>query len=141
MEWLKRAFRRVTGTKGSSSYAPFSEPDWENYDGNPYRVIYILRMKEGVKKSELYEFLIGEWLPALKGARGCIGVEIVDDFAPGSGYTLLELWETRKVHDEEIPKLWYGTHRHIFDRLKEVGEFVFLWEGIILREIKGKEVI
>lgn len=135
MDRWKQLLRKAVGMKSPvPAYIPFNEPEWKDYSENPYRVIYVLQMKQGVEKSVLYKFLTQEWLTALKGAQGCISAEIANDFAPGSGYILLEFWETKNIHDEVIPKLWHGTHKHILEKLKELAMFAFLWEGIIVKQ-------
>ncbi len=134
---LKKALGMKSQTPVQPEYIPFGEPEWKDYSENPYRVVYGLQMKPGVEKATLYEFLMQEWAPALKGAPGCTDVEMANDFASGSGYVLLEFWEKRQVHDEVIPHLWHGTHKHVLAKLKELAEFAFLWEGIVVeRESK-----
>jgi hypothetical protein len=131
VNWWKQTFKKALGVKEKpNTYIPFAEPAWKDYSENPYRVVYALQMKAGVEKATLSEFLVNEWLPALGGVKGCEGVELVNDFAEGSGYILLELWETKHVHDEGIRRLWHGTHKHVLAKLKELAEFAFLWEGI-----------
>jgi len=102
-------------------------------------VVYALQMKAGVEKAALSEFLVNEWLPALGGVPGCEVVELVNDFGEGSGYVLLEFWQSRAAHDEGIRRLWHGTHKHVLAKLKELAEFAFLWEGITI-ERQSKSV-
>ncbi len=131
-QWVQ-VLKKALGVKDKiPAYVPFGEPEWKDYSDNPYRVIYLLQMNEGIDKATLYEFLTQEWMPALSNARGCTGVEIVHDFAPGSGYVLLEFWETKAVHDQAIRNLWHGTHTHVLAKLRELSEFAFLWEGIVV---------
>lgn len=133
MNQWKQALKKAVGMKNQMPQSvPFAEPTWKHYGENPYRVIYLLQMKEGIEKKILYEFLTQAWIPALKGARGCRCVEMADDFAQDSGYVLLELWETKEAHDEAIPQLWYITHKPVFAKLKENASFAFLWEGIVV---------
>lgn len=133
-QW-KQVIRKAFGMKSlTPKYIPFGESEWKDYRENPYRVIYMLQLNQGIEKSTLYEFLMEEWLPALKGVRGCSRVEIANDFAPGNGYVLLEFWDTKEIHDEVIPQLWHGTHKHAWKKLREIAMTVFLWEGIIVKQ-------
>lgn len=135
MKSLRNTFERAFGKQTPAPVVvPFSDPEWKEYEGNVYRVVYGLQAKAGVTRQALRDFLSQEWIPALSGAKGCLGVELADNFTKDPMCVVIELWESRESHAIGGSKLVQVTHQKVFEKLQSLSDFALYWEGIVLEQ-------
>jgi quinol monooxygenase YgiN len=86
----------------------------------------------------LRDFLSQEWIPALVGAKGCLSVELADNFTQTPMCVVIELWESQALHAESGSRLVQVTLKDVFEKLQSLSGFVFLWEGIVIRQSRER---
>ncbi len=98
------------------------------------RAFYLITLKSGAKLSELKDFLLKEWIPATKATSGCLSVEMWEDHYGRAGYMILELWESKQVHFQNVSRLWGEEKKDVFQRLHQYGIMESNWGGEIIYE-------
>ena len=111
---------------------PGFERDWSDSADRPYRVAYAIRSQTPRTDTALVEFLLEEWVPALRSADGLVSVEVADSFEEDRKDLVTELWRSKSLHGEGVPGLWFGTHAAVYEKFTSIAAFYVLWEGIVL---------
>lgn len=130
--WKERLSKVLAKEEPPPVSVAFADPEWKAYEGNVYRVVYGLQAKEGVTRQALRDFLSREWVPALLGAKGCLSVELADNFSQVPMCVVIELWESGALHAESGSQLVRVTHSSVFENLQSLSDFALFWEGIVL---------
>ncbi len=98
------------------------------------RAFYVITLRSGAKQNDLKEFLLKEWIPATRATPGCISVEMWEDHRSRAGYMILELWENKQIHFQNVSKLWGEEKKDVFQKLGQYGIMESNWGGEIINE-------
>ncbi len=85
------------------------------------RVFYTMLTKADGKKKELEKFLKKEWIPALLSAKGCLRVELLDDYYDRPGYCIWEYWESEAAHRQQSPELWNAEKPDVWQKMLQLA--------------------